>query len=141
MERFLFAALLAAAAAVARAELRPEWELGAGATVFTLPDYRGSDESREYLLGLSYHIKSQALVGMITAAAEELDGASVLTGELHMSTVSDTILVLQYFARETALTRGVNVLKMRGSRIWTMGRALVNAVPKSPVAIPPSQRR
>ena len=70
---------------------------------------------REYLLGLSYHIKSQALVGMITAAAEELDGASVLTGDLHMSTVSDTILVLQYFAREKALTRGLNVLKMRGS--------------------------
>jgi len=36
------------------AELRPEWELGAGATAFTLPDYRGSDESRAYLLPFPY---------------------------------------------------------------------------------------
>jgi outer membrane scaffolding protein for murein synthesis (MipA/OmpV family) len=52
-------ALLVAAtlcAAPARAELRPEWELGAGATAFSLPDYRGSDESRGYLLPFPYLI-------------------------------------------------------------------------------------
>jgi outer membrane protein len=38
------------------AELRPEWEFGAGATAFTLPDYRGSDESRAYLLPFPYVI-------------------------------------------------------------------------------------
>ena len=38
------------------AELRPEWELGAGASAFTLPDYRGSDESRGYLLPFPYVI-------------------------------------------------------------------------------------
>ena len=40
----------------ARAELRPEWEFGLGATGFTFPDYRGSDESRAYLLPLPYFI-------------------------------------------------------------------------------------
>jgi outer membrane protein len=40
----------------AHAELRPEWEFGAGATAFTLPDYRGSDESRAYLLPFPYVI-------------------------------------------------------------------------------------
>ena len=40
----------------ARAELRPEWEFGLGATGFTFPDYRGSDESRGYLLPLPYFI-------------------------------------------------------------------------------------
>ena len=45
------AALLASAA---NAELRPEWEFGAGATGFTLPDYRGSDESRGYVLPFPY---------------------------------------------------------------------------------------
>lgn len=55
------AARWAAAAALvgcscAHAELRPEWELGAGATAFTLPDYRGSDESRGYLLPIPYAI-------------------------------------------------------------------------------------
>jgi outer membrane protein len=39
-----------------RAELRPEWEFGAGATAFTLPDYRGSDESRAYVLPFPYVI-------------------------------------------------------------------------------------
>jgi MipA family protein len=48
------AALLAVS--VAHAELRPEWELGAGATGFTLPDYRGSDESRSYVLPIPYAI-------------------------------------------------------------------------------------
>jgi len=38
----------------AQAELKPEWEFGAGATAFTLPDYRGSDESRAYLLPFPY---------------------------------------------------------------------------------------
>jgi MipA family protein len=43
-------------AAAAHAELKPEWELGAGATVFSLPDYRGSDESRTYVLPFPYVI-------------------------------------------------------------------------------------
>lgn len=51
-----FAALALAAAGLAHAELKPEWELGAGATVFTLPDYRGSDESRTYVLPFPYVI-------------------------------------------------------------------------------------
>jgi MipA family protein len=52
------AVVLAAAlcAASARAELRPEWELGAGPSTITLPDYRGSDESRTYLLPFPYLI-------------------------------------------------------------------------------------
>jgi outer membrane scaffolding protein for murein synthesis (MipA/OmpV family) len=40
----------------ARAELRPEWEFGLGATGFTFPDYRGSDESRGYLLPFPYFL-------------------------------------------------------------------------------------
>ena len=39
-----------------KAELRPEWEFGLGATAFTFPDYRGSDESRGYLLPFPYLI-------------------------------------------------------------------------------------
>lgn len=50
----LFFALLLALPA--RAELRPEWEFGVGATAFSLPDYRGSDESRSYLLPIPYAV-------------------------------------------------------------------------------------
>ena len=49
-------ALVLFASLAARAELRPEWEFGLGATGFTFPDYRGSDESRGYLLPFPYVI-------------------------------------------------------------------------------------
>ena len=39
-----------------RAELRPEWEFGLGATGFTFPDYRGSDERRNFVLPFPYVI-------------------------------------------------------------------------------------
>jgi outer membrane scaffolding protein for murein synthesis (MipA/OmpV family) len=39
-----------------RAESRPLWELGLGATAFRLPDYRGSDESRSYVYPLPYFV-------------------------------------------------------------------------------------
>lgn len=52
----LLAALLAAVPPAARAELRPKWELGAGATGLRLPDYRGSDETRNYAYPLPYFV-------------------------------------------------------------------------------------
>jgi outer membrane scaffolding protein for murein synthesis (MipA/OmpV family) len=36
------------------AEQRPLWEIGAGATLLALPDYRGSDQRDNYLLPLPY---------------------------------------------------------------------------------------
>lgn len=54
MKAVLLVVTLGASALPAHAELRPEWELGTGATAFTLPDYRGSDESRAYLLPFPY---------------------------------------------------------------------------------------
>lgn len=56
MKAALLAVLLCASASPARAELRPEWEFGVGATAFALPDYRGSDESRAYLFPFPYVI-------------------------------------------------------------------------------------
>lgn len=40
----------------ARSEPRPQWELGMGATAFSLPDYRGSDERRGYAYPIPYLI-------------------------------------------------------------------------------------
>lgn len=54
--RFAAGMLLLLCSLTLRAELRPEWELGAGVTGFTLPDYRGSDESRGYVLPFPYLI-------------------------------------------------------------------------------------
>src|SRR5688500_12742371 len=38
----------------ARAAEEPLWEIGAGAALMTLPDYRGADEGRTYLLPIPY---------------------------------------------------------------------------------------
>ncbi len=54
MRSLLVLALLWSLAA--RAELRPEWEFGLGATGFTFPDYRGSDERRNFVLPFPYLI-------------------------------------------------------------------------------------
>jgi circadian clock protein KaiC len=67
---------------------------------------------REYLLGLSFHIKASALLGLMTATS---DDGSDLSGGLHMSTVADTIVVLQYVADHGRIGRAINVLKVRGS--------------------------
>jgi circadian clock protein KaiC len=69
---------------------------------------------REYLLGLSFHIKTRALLGMVTATAEGLTG-ELTSGALHVSTVSDTVILLQYVGAADRISRGITVLKMRGS--------------------------
>jgi len=52
--RGLLAALLVVVATPSRAGEKPLWELGFGFFSLTSPDYRGSDESRDYLLPLPY---------------------------------------------------------------------------------------
>ncbi len=68
---------------------------------------------REYLLGMSFHVKQSALLGLMTVASEDLGTGG--HGGLHVSTVSDTIVVLQYVVRDSEIARAINVLKMRGS--------------------------
>ena len=52
----ILACLLACLAAPGAAEEKPLWELGFGFFTLTSPDYRGSDQSRIYLLPLPYVI-------------------------------------------------------------------------------------
>jgi len=68
---------------------------------------------REYLLGLSFHIKASSLLGLMTATSDS--SGSDLSGGLHMSTVADAIVVLQYVADHGRIGRAINVLKVRGS--------------------------
>lgn len=47
-------ACLCLTASAARAVDKPLWELGVGATVLAIPDYRGSDQTRNYVLPIPY---------------------------------------------------------------------------------------
>ena len=69
---------------------------------------------REYVLGLAFYLKSRGVSGLFTATAGGADSEATLT-DLHVSTITDTIIVLQYVAVDSRLSRGINVLKMRGS--------------------------
>ena len=54
MKPVCFAALLALCCASAHAEQVPRWELGVGVGGVMMPDYRGSNESHNYLLPFPY---------------------------------------------------------------------------------------
>ena len=69
---------------------------------------------REYMLGLTFHIKNSALLGLMTAAGVDVL-ASGEPSDLHLSTSSDVIIGLHYVGFEGALHRGVSVIKLRGS--------------------------
>ena len=69
---------------------------------------------RDYVLGLTYQIKDRALLGLVTTTRNKFLSEEA-TNELHISTISDTILLLHYFARGGEIGRAVNILKMRGS--------------------------
>jgi MipA family protein len=56
LRRGFTAVLLTCVMGTSIAEEKPLWELGAGFFTLTSPDYRGSDESRDYLLPLPYII-------------------------------------------------------------------------------------
>jgi circadian clock protein KaiC len=69
---------------------------------------------REYLLGLTFHIKNNALLGLITAAGVDLLSTKSAIDQ-HLSTSSDAIISLRYVGLAGALHRGIGVVKMRGS--------------------------
>jgi len=69
---------------------------------------------REYVLGLTFHIKNNALLGLLTAAGMDVLGGEH-PGDLHLSTSSDAIIGLHYLGFQGALHRGISVIKLRGS--------------------------
>jgi circadian clock protein KaiC len=69
---------------------------------------------REYLLGLTFHIKQSAMLGLMTSAISHTDAGLTLSN-LHVSTISDTIITLHYVPIGSAMRRGLHIVKMRGS--------------------------
>ena len=69
---------------------------------------------REFVLGLTAFIKQQEIPGLFTASTSALMGGSSIT-ETHISTITDTIILLRYVEMLGEMMRGITVLKMRGS--------------------------
>ena len=70
---------------------------------------------REFVIGLSSFIKHQEVAGLFTATTPSLLGGSSVT-EAHISTLTDSIILLRYVEMYGEMRRGVTILKMRGSK-------------------------
>lgn len=69
---------------------------------------------REFVIGVSSFIKHQEITGLFTATTPGLMGGASVT-ESHISTLTDSIILLRYVEAFGEMRRGMTVLKMRGS--------------------------
>jgi circadian clock protein KaiC len=76
---------------------------------------RGSIKAfREFVIGVSSFIKHQEITGLFTSTTPTLMGGTSIT-ESHISTLTDSIILLRYVETFGEMRRGMTVLKMRGS--------------------------
>lgn len=69
---------------------------------------------REFLIALTSYIKHQEVAGLFTATTNSLMGGTSVT-EVHISTLTDSIILLRYVEINGEIRRGMTILKMRGS--------------------------
>jgi circadian clock protein KaiC len=69
---------------------------------------------REFVIGLTSFIKQQEITGLFTATTPSLMGGPSIT-EGHISTLTDSIILLRYVEMFGEMKRGITILKMRGS--------------------------
>jgi len=69
---------------------------------------------REFIVGLTSFIKHKEIAGFFTSTTPSLLGGTSIT-EAHISTITDSIILLRYVELFGVMRRGLTVLKMRGS--------------------------
>jgi circadian clock protein KaiC len=69
---------------------------------------------REFLISLTSSIKKREIAGLCTATSKSLIGGESVS-EQHISTLTDSIILLRYIQEQDTMHRGLMVLKMRGS--------------------------
>ncbi|HEX6203309.1 MAG TPA: circadian clock protein KaiC [Thermoanaerobaculia bacterium] len=69
---------------------------------------------RQFVIGLTSFIKDESITGLITNTTPTLVGGTSVT-EAHISSLTDSIVLLRYVEILGEMRRGVMVLKMRGS--------------------------
>ncbi|MDB4916962.1 MAG: circadian clock protein KaiC [Gemmatimonadetes bacterium] len=78
-------------------------------------EHVGSQKAfREFVIGLTSFIKHEEITGLFTSTTESLMGGDSIT-ETHISTLTDSIILLRYVEMFGEMKRGLTVLKMRGS--------------------------
>lgn len=75
-----------------------------------------SDRSfREFVVGLTSYVKSEQIAGVITNTTPIMGATGGSVTENHISSITDSIILLRYVELFGEMRRGITVLKMRGS--------------------------
>ena len=69
---------------------------------------------REFVISITSYIKEKQMTGLFTSTTPTLMGGTSIT-EAHISTITDSIILLRYVEVYGEMRRGLTVLKMRGS--------------------------
>lgn len=69
---------------------------------------------REFVISITALLKQQSIAGVFTSTTPTLLGGGSVT-ERHISTLTDSIILLRYVERDGRMARGLTILKMRGS--------------------------
>ncbi|MEC4805340.1 MAG: circadian clock protein KaiC [Jaaginema sp. PMC 1079.18] len=69
---------------------------------------------RQFVIGVTGYAKQEEITGFFTNTTDQFMGSNSIT-ESHISTITDTILMLQYVEIRGEMSRALNVFKMRGS--------------------------
>lgn len=70
---------------------------------------------REFVIGLTSLVKKKQVCALFTSSSPHLSGGDSIT-DTHISTITDAILLLRYVEQDGALSRGIIIIKMRGSQ-------------------------
>jgi len=70
---------------------------------------------REFVIGITSFLKERQITGLFTSTTSSLLGGESIT-EQHISTITDSIILLRYVEMFGEMKRGITVLKMRGSK-------------------------
>ncbi len=69
---------------------------------------------RQFVIGVTGYAKQEEITGFFTNTTDRFMGGNSIT-ESHISTITDTIIMLQYVEIKGEMSRALNVFKMRGS--------------------------
>ncbi|MGF1479311.1 MAG: circadian clock protein KaiC [Cyanophyceae cyanobacterium] len=69
---------------------------------------------RQFIISITAFVKSKKMTGIFTSNTSSLLGGSSVT-DAHISTITDSIILLRYVEVFGGMRRGIVVLKMRGS--------------------------
>ena len=69
---------------------------------------------REFLISLTSFIKRREIAALYSATSKSLIGGQSVS-EQHISSLTDSIILLRYVQQQETMNRGLTVLKMRGS--------------------------